>query len=287
MKKAAVYLLIPAMALALMGCAGEPSLPAETTAPVETLADPNAEPLAQIQEMLFPELPDPHYDAVGALALAEPLAQAGDPRAMYYMGKIYENQYGFYEIPQDMEQAVRWFEQGAALGNTACMHALGQMTMFEIGNQEARENALYWLQKGAELGDSECMVGLGYLAGQDGDYEKAVSWYQQAADAGGTEYLIPLGGVYESMGDYEAAAECYQKMLDRGDLRGMRRFGIMYIQQGDFEKAMEWLEKGAEAGDTLCMLDLGHLYEHGHHAGGPAVDKERAAYWYGRAEAEK
>lgn len=285
--KKAITLLLALMVLTLTGCAGESAQAAAPVSAEETMPV-NEAVYAQIQALLYPEGEFAVPNDSEARKLAEPLAQAGDSRAMYYMGKIYENEYGLFETEQDGEQAIAWLEQGASLGNTDCMEALGDLYRFATCGWNDLEAAESWYRKGAELGDPVCMKGLGDLARDGRDYDTSIAWYKKAVEAGGSSYLHALGDAYAHTGDFTAAQECYEQLIARGDTQGMLYLASMYSNLlQDYDTAIEWLGKGAEAGNRMCMLELGHLYEHGDDEGGPAPDKELSQYWYDRAEAAK
>ena len=68
-------------------------------------------------------------DHTAAATLVRQAAEAGYPLAFYEMGYFYENGDG---VPQDMAEAARWYNLGAAKGEPAAEAALGQL--YEDGN---------------------------------------------------------------------------------------------------------------------------------------------------------
>ena len=134
-------------------------------------------------------------------------AQAGDARAQYGLGYLY--QFGLGTDP-DNSQALDWYQKAAAQKEPDALFALG--LMFESGRAGKRDipKALALYRQAAETGhspESEYALGRVYLRGQGGvarDEKEAFIWIDKAAHEGqpGAQYL--LGEAYETGGLYKA-----------------------------------------------------------------------------------
>ena len=179
---------------------------------------------------------------------------------------IYEEGLGKYE--KDIEQAIEYYQKGAALGNGKCMNNLGLLYQ----GMEDYENAYAWYQKGAEFDNSNSMVNLGifyekgYYVGQSD--EQAYEWYTKAADADNKSGWRKLGNTFyfgelSKEKDYEKALRYYLRGADLGDSYCMYLAGFMYkYGQGtdkNLANAKEWLTAAADAGNEDAAYELGVL----------------------------
>ena len=104
-------------------------------------------------------------DYVGALKLAQPLAEAGDVRAQSLVGLMYYRGRG----PRvDPAEAVKWFRRAADGGDAAARFYLGVMFAEGRGVPQDYEQAAVWYQRAADLGDAQALynLGLAYAQGE-------------------------------------------------------------------------------------------------------------------------
>lgn len=192
--------------------------PVETASAQMPVAAQN--PIAAAREMP-PALVGPN-----SLRLA---AQAGDPSAEFTVASRLGEGRG---VPQDIEEAARWYQRSAQQGFALSQYRLG--TYYERGLGVTRDvgRAQAWYQRAAEQGNVKAMHNLAViLAGRDNggpDYTRAAQWFQKAADHGLRDSLFNLAILHES--------------------------GLGVEQ--DFAKAYKYLALAAQAGDQQAVKRL-------------------------------
>jgi hypothetical protein len=190
-------------------------------------------------------------DYADALALLEPLVEAGNATAQSQLGVLYAQGLG---VEKNVDLARELFEksyvQGDAFGayNLAWLYATGTGVTKDCGK------ALEILRSPAERGNTVAQVNLAsiYADGSlctEPDLEKAVHWYTEAA-----KQEDPLA--MHSLGAMHALGEGLEQ---------------------DFDKALNWYTKAAEKGYAKSQLTLGFMYQYGQ---GVTPDTERAIHWY-------
>jgi hypothetical protein len=85
-----------------------------------------------------------------ALSLVRPLADAGDPYALFVIGQMNEQGVG---MPRNFRDAARFYERAAGLGETSAMTNLG--LMYETGRGVPQDplRAYVWFDLGAMTSD--------------------------------------------------------------------------------------------------------------------------------------
>ncbi|HEY6271348.1 MAG TPA: caspase family protein [Terriglobales bacterium] len=163
-----------------------------------------------------------------ALALFRASASAGDPEAMYYMGRVYDHGWG---VPVDYSQARPWYEKGAAAGNAEAMASLGYLYGTGHGVTQDYTVARQWYEKGAAAGDRLAMNNLGVLydsgRGVPQDSAQALQWFEKAAAAGNEVAMRNVGNCYQHgrgvVKDNAKARQWYQKAAAAGDSEASKR----------------------------------------------------------------
>ena len=121
-------------------------------------------------------------DFAAALALLRPLADQGDAAAQYNLAQMYRYGKG---VPQDLPEAVRWYQKAALQGDRFAQFNLGVMYDEGRGVQKNIDDAIAWYRKAAEQGDARALYNLGviYENGQGvmPNAEQAYVWYSLAA----------------------------------------------------------------------------------------------------------
>ena len=161
-----------------------------------------------------------------AFALAQEGAEAGDPRAVEWVGWFYDNGAG---VKRDVDEAAAHYRIAAAAGQNYARWRLGVM----IDTDEA-----------------------------EGSLEEAVALFQAAADDGFTNAMTSLA-VMQATGrgtalDYEASLDNYMRAAQAGNAHGIQGVGVLFANgQGvprDVDEAMAWFlvaaYVGNEAGDA-------------------------------------
>jgi len=192
--------------------------------PVETASAP-APAAAESPATASREMP-PALIGPNSLRLA---AQAGDPSAEFTVASRLGEGRG---VPQDIEEAARWYQRSAQQGFALSQYRLG--TYYERGLGVPRDvgRAQAWYQRAAEQGNVKAMHNLAViLAGRDSggpDYTRAAQWFQKAAEHGLRDSLFNLAILHES--------------------------GLGVEQ--DFQKAYKYLALAAQSGDQQAVKRL-------------------------------
>lgn len=126
-------------------------------------------------------------DYPAALKEFMPLAKAGQPAAMTYVGRILEEQ-------EKLAEAAVWYQKAAQKGFADAQTQLAQL--YEAGEgvpkDEARAMELY--AKAAAQGDDEAQLALGEHAEDDlNDNKVAQQWYEKAAAQDNPDAQYRLG----------------------------------------------------------------------------------------------
>jgi hypothetical protein len=113
----------------------------------ETKSNPSPDGDAKIHEVqeAFKE-----QDWEKTVSLSRELANAGDPRGMYYLGRAYT--LGVGGVPKNWEQEKYWYEKSAAAGYCYAMYMLG----ISYNANGDSEHAMEWFRKGASAQPQEC-----------------------------------------------------------------------------------------------------------------------------------
>jgi TPR repeat protein len=121
-----------------------------------------------------------HYAT--ALRLARPLAAEGDARAQSTLGLLYYRGNG---VPQDPDEALKWFRRAADQDDAIAQFHLGVMFSKGEGVPQDNAEAANWFRRAADLGDAPAQYNLGlfYAKGVAGepDNVSAHMWFNLAA----------------------------------------------------------------------------------------------------------
>ena len=137
------------------------------------------------------------------------LAEAGDAKAQYYLGRIY---------------ALDW-SQSSLNGK-------------DVRQPSDRKKSVYWYTKAGEQGEMLAQLELGKLyasnlaGGTDPDGESA-KWYRLAADQGDPGAQYTIGSCYERgrgvAKDLTQAQQWYRGAAEQGHAGGMYGLGMLYV----------------------------------------------------------
>ncbi len=169
-----------------------------------------------------------------ALSYWLPLADNGDPKAQYSLGKLYET--GGQGESAQYKEAVKWYLKAAEQGIAAARNNLGRLFAQGKGVELDRTKAVeYWqLAAQSKHAMAQYNLGLAYFRGEgiEQNVEQAVFWFHQSANngVGGAQYA--LGEVYR-LGlsvpeDMVMAKQWYQKSA----LSGNKRAAIKVEEMG-------------------------------------------------------
>jgi uncharacterized protein len=120
-------------------------------------------------------------DYARALREWRPLAQAGDADAQFNLAQAYKLGRG---VPQDMAQAIAWYERAASQGHIQAEDNLG-LVLYETGR---RSDALSWLERSAARGEprAQYVLAAELFNGQitTRDWVRAYALMKRSSDAG-------------------------------------------------------------------------------------------------------
>ncbi len=89
-------------------------------------------------------------DYAKAAAEWRPLAEAGDARAQFRLGDLYESGRG---LPRDPAQAAQWYERAAQAGHAQAALRLGDLYRQGRGVVQDAGAAVQWYERAARAGD--------------------------------------------------------------------------------------------------------------------------------------
>jgi TPR repeat protein len=207
-----------------------------------------------------------------AVELAMPLADKGDPLALYIMGFASETGQGTEASPA---KALEYYRKGAAANHPDSIYRLaailissGQKDRVEEGRQMLeKQAAIYPAVSGRILGEAFLT---GALTGEPAP-ETAVSWWKKAAEAGDVPATFMLARFYDgqfghaSFRDAELAYDYFLKAAEKGDPASMVALGSRLLNgdvvKRDEQKGTGWLNKAIESKEFTAHLVLGDYFE--------------------------
>jgi TPR repeat protein len=127
-------------------------------------------------------------------------------------------------VPQDYDEAVKWYRKAAVHGDATAQYNLGVFYDQGKGVSQDYAEAVEWYRKAAAQGHASAQNNLGacYYAGQGvpQDYIEAVKWYRNAAEQGHADGQFSLGYCYELGNgvpqDHAEAHKWYRKAASQG-----------------------------------------------------------------------
>lgn len=139
-------------------------------------------------------VPDGYSEAMGWYRRA---ADAGDPKAMFYLGLTLEQG---LQGEAEPERALEWYRKSAAKEYSLAQFKLG--LLYQFGQLVDRDPTLArdWYDKAARQGMPDAKFNLAYLLdiGEGGpvDRARAITLYKEAARAGIQEAYLNLGTLF-------------------------------------------------------------------------------------------
>lgn len=128
-------------------------------------------------------------------------------------------------VPQDYDEAVKWYRKAAVHGDATAQYNLGFFYDQGKGVSQDYAEAVEWYRKAAEQGYAAAQNNLGvcYYAGKGvpQDYDEAVKWYRKAAEQGHAVAQFSLGYYCYELGngvpqDHAEAHKWYRKAASQG-----------------------------------------------------------------------
>lgn len=161
-------------------------------------------------------------DYATALRILKPLAETGDAKAQFYVGKMYYLGKG---APQDHAQAIRFYRKAADQGHAKAQNDLGTMYVSGRGVDRDDAQAVTWFRKAADQGNADAQFNLGvmYLKGQGEtrDLAQAGTWFRKAAEQGNANAQFNLAVMHDYgrgvTKNRTQATEWYRKAAEQGN----------------------------------------------------------------------
>ena len=179
-----------------------------------------------------------------------------DPAALYRLGNMFDEGSG---VPQDHEEAFRWYYRASELGSADAMNCMGIAYATGQGTPQSYALSLRWFFKAAKYGSVEAMSNLAkvYLQGlgMSASYSEAARWFELAVRAGDASAMNNLALMYEKgigvTRDHAVALTLLAQSAKRGHAPAMLNLGTLYANgesKRDTLLAFAWLEAALEAG---------------------------------------
>lgn len=126
-------------------------------------------------------------------------AARGDVRAGYEVARRFSYGLG---VPKDLDQAIKWYMQGASKGFAPSQYRLA--TYYERGRgiEKNLGRAKVWYQRAAMLGNVKAMHNLAVISTalekEDTDYKTAIYWFKHAANRNLADSQFNLAILYQN-----------------------------------------------------------------------------------------
>lgn len=239
------------------------SLPGETTAAAPEAVDGPA------KQALDAFKAGNHAKAV---ELAKPLAESGNPDALYLLGFASETGQG---AEASKEKALEFYRKAAAAKNKDAVYRMS-FILLASDKEAERDQARETLESAAKEDPTVAgrILGEAYLRGlltPAPDPDKAVFWWKRAADSGDIPSILMTARFYEGQFGFpelkepQTALANYIKAAELGDPGSMAALGSRYLSGDeklrDEKKGREWLKKAIAAKENSAYLALGDYEE--------------------------
>ena len=220
------------------------------------------------------------------------LAEKGDPKAMFHMGKMHVIGIG---VPQDTVSGIAWYEKAIELGEMRACCNLGWIYLYGFEKiPPNKEEAFRLLSMGAENGVYIAKASLGqmYLAGDSVpvNIELGLKLLTESFDEGYTNAGNHLADAYFSgrffPQDLDAGHEWLNKLAERGEAQALGVLGFYLVAgsygQTDVPRGISLLEQAIEKEHMPAYVWLGNFYRRGQ---GVEQDLEKARQWFEKGSA--
>jgi|GEM_PF-7041142 len=190
------------------------------------------------------------------------LAGEGDPNSCFFIGMLHY--YGAF-VEKSLNEAIRYLEKAADLGNCQAQVYLGQIFIEDCCEPDYR-NAIKYYEMASEQGDPVANFELGtmykYGISVEKSEEKARMYLEKSLDVGfGPAGVMMNEDIWEMIKDY-----CFnstKQEADHGDSVSQEEVADMYLRGEGVEKseemAIEYYEKAIENGSYTAHRELGKI----------------------------
>lgn len=184
-----------------------------------------------------------------------------------------------------MEEAAEKFSILADAGNVRAMYFMGELYRWALPVAK-QDNKLSdnWRQKGAESGDVLCLLNTAYSDEISKEEKEAIIKEAKPelialAESGDMFAQNELGSVYNGKDD-EEAIKWYSLAASNGYFLAMNNLGNKFYERENYEEANKWYTAAAEVGSDWGFYYLANSYRYGK---GVNEDKDKALEFYKKA----
>ncbi|GAA0565848.1 tetratricopeptide repeat protein [Halomonas salifodinae] len=199
----------------------------------------------------------------------EPVAEAGDVEAMYYLGEATRL------LDRGLSlRAMAWYLQAAEQGDPYAMLRLFQGGACTAGDrcpegfEDWHHAALAITQPQAEASDPDAMLAMYHIQRMFEASRRAGEWLERAAEAGQPEAQILLGrqilngrGWYLTNSRRLGAAEAwFRQAAEQGYVPGMESLSRVLGDIEAYDEAWDWVQEGSNNGSYDARLGIAMCY---------------------------
>ncbi len=203
---------------------------------------------------------------------ARPLAEAGDPDALFLLGFASESGNG---TTRSRENALEFYRRAAEKGHLEA-NARRALILLNSDNADDRDAARKALESAVEKDPANAgrMLGEAWLRGllsEEPDPAKAIEWWTTSSDAGDTTSLVLLARLHDGqfgfpdIKDEEKAIGFYRKAAGLGEAAAFLPLGSRLLNGSeevrDEKEGRRWLDKAIENEQITAYLALGDYEE--------------------------
>jgi TPR repeat protein len=245
------------------------SLPAAVSLPTDTSAAMPAEAEGPAKAAMDAFQAGRHAKGV---ELAKPLAEQGNPEALYLLGFAHESGQG---AEASKEKALEYYRKASEGKHKDAIYRLS-FILLASEKEDERDQARQALETAAKDDPAVAarILGEAYLRGllsPAPDPDKAIFWWKRAADAGDVLSVLLIARFYEGqfgfpeLKDAKEALANYAKAAGLGNAGAMAAIGSRLLsgdeKNRDEKKGREWLKKAIAAKEYAAYLALGDYEE--------------------------
>lgn len=230
------------------------------------------------------------YKLDEAYAIFSELAEAGNARAMYFIGELYWQ--GFGLAPVNHVMAYEWAKKGAKAGDVLCKLCMllnmeeldGKKTVTADEIEEKIRGLVPTIKALAQEDDAFAQYELGHLyklgKGLPQSDKDSKFWMEKSAAAGHYGAMSKLFQDAYTEDRYDEAFTWCEKLAHMGRVYAMYILSIFYKEglgcSVDLDKSFKWTEKAAMAGYPEAQLALGKYYNE-------QYDADESMFWFEKA----
>ena len=162
-------------------------------------------------------------------AMVQKRVDAGDPKAIYFLGNDYR--FGEYGLEKDVTRAIELYERAAELGVKEAHHNLGYLYSKGKDVEKDTARAIRHYETAAMCGHVRARYNLGLVEGRAENHDVALQHFLIAAKMGHEKSLNRVKEMfmdgYATKADYAEALRGYQSAVEE-------------MKSPDREEAMSW-----------------------------------------------